>query len=77
MLRKILPDYLYDKDKVDKTHFHHRRKTKLYKKKQNVIKNVWLFFGVSFSIFTPPLFIIATFLFGLTFMSFSILDEME
>ncbi len=77
LLKKILPDYLFDKDTIDPEHFHHRRKTKKYLKKKNITKNIWITLLVGVGITTPPLFIITILFFLGTFTSFAILDETE
>jgi hypothetical protein len=77
LLKKILPDYLFDKETIDEEHFHHRRKTKKYKKKKEITKNIWITLLIGVGITTPPLFIITILFFLGTFTSFAILDETE
>lgn len=63
-----------DDRRSDPQHFHGRRFTAKYRRKQEIVKSLWIVFGIiSLSFPTPPLVI------GLalvtTFVSFMILDE--
>lgn len=58
------------------SHHHYRRFSKRYKKKQGLVKNIWIGVGL-FAIIFPFLPLIMVLTLSTTFVSFTILDETE
>lgn len=58
----------------DGDHPHRRRFTAVYRRKQGIVKNVWIASGLVMAIQASPPIILALAL-GTTFLSFVILDE--
>ena len=74
-LEWFMPDWVV-KTCPDPHHCHGRRLTKTYKKKQNIVKSVWIASGILMLVNPVLPFLVATTLFT-TFVSFVILDETE
>ena len=71
--RHILPNWAEDRV-PDQDHPHRRRFTPRYRRKQGIVKNVWIASGVVMILQASPAIILAMAL-GTTFLSFVILDE--
>jgi hypothetical protein len=71
--RYLLPDWSNDQS-PDEHHPHRRRFTKRYRRKQGIVKNIWVCSGVLMLAHATPEAAIALGL-GTTFLSFVILDE--
>ena len=71
--QQLLPDSLHDCS-PERDHPHKRRFTAAYKRKQGIVKNVWIVSGTVMILQASPAIIIAMTL-GTTFLSFMILDE--
>ena len=71
--QQLLPDWAHDST-PDATHPHRRRFTKRYRRKQAIVKNLWIVSG-GIMILDGALATIVALLLGTTFMSFMILDE--
>ena len=76
MLRVIewlLPDWALSSS-PDPHHSHGRRFTRAYKKKQEVVKSLWIYSGLVMMVIPVAPYVAAATLFT-TFLSFVILDE--
>lgn len=71
----ILPDWVSER-RSDPRHSHGRRYTRRYRKKQEIVKSVWIGSGVMMLAFPALPFIVALSLLT-TFLSFVILDETD
>jgi hypothetical protein len=71
--RYLLPDWSTDQS-PDEDHPHRRRFTRRYRRKQRIVKNIWIGSGLLMLVNATPEAIIALGL-GTTFLSFVILDE--
>jgi len=71
--RLVLPQWTHDQS-PDQSHPHKRRFTAGYRRKQNIVRNVWIASGLVMILQATPAFILAIAL-GTTFLSFLILDE--
>jgi len=71
--RYLLPDWSADQS-PDADHPHRRRFTKRYRRKQAIVKNIWICSGLLMLLHATPATITALGL-GTTFLSFVILDE--
>lgn len=60
----------------DPNHCHGRRLTKTYRKKQGIVKNLWIASGLVMLAFPALPYLVAAGLFT-TFLSFVILDETD
>lgn len=69
----VLPRWAEDRC-PDHEHPHRRRFTAVYRRKQCIVKNVWIASGLVMAVLASPAIIIAMAL-GTTFLSFVILDE--
>jgi hypothetical protein len=69
----FLPDWMED-ECPDCEHPHRRRFTPVYRRKQGIVKSVWIASGLVMAIQASPAIILALAL-GTTFLSFVILDE--
>ena len=72
-LQHLLPDWANDST-PDAKHPHRRRFTKRYRRKQAIVKNIWIVSGGIMILNGALPTIVALFL-GTTFLSFMILDE--
>lgn len=72
-LQHVLPEWIADRS-PDRAHPHRRRFTAAYRRKQGIVKNVWIGIGVAMALQGSLAFILAAAL-GTTFLSFVILDE--
>lgn len=59
---------------LDKSHSHGRRLSTAYKKKQNLVKNIWIGSGVAMLCLPTPAFVVSLSL-ATTFLAFLVLDE--
>lgn len=57
-----------------KNEYHTRRFSAKYKKKKELVKNVWIAWGIAMTVIAIPAFVCASSLF-FCFVSFCILDE--
>lgn len=73
ILRHLLPHWALDRS-PDQDHPHRRRYTRRYRRKQGIVRNVWIASGVVMIVQASPAVIVAMAL-GTTFLSFVILDE--
>ncbi|MCB1724022.1 MAG: hypothetical protein KDJ39_10060 [Gammaproteobacteria bacterium] len=71
----MLPHWLND-ESPDHKHPHRRRFTVAYRRKQGIVKNVWIASGLLMAI-QGSLPLIATLTLGTTFLSFVLLDETD
>jgi hypothetical protein len=71
--RLLLPHWTRDRS-PDRKHPHRRRFTRLYRRKQGIVKNIWIASGLIMIVLATPAMILALTL-GTTFLSFVILDE--
>jgi hypothetical protein len=71
--RLLLPDWAEDQC-PDAEHPHRRRFTRRYRRKQGIVKNVWICSGALMLLQATPAAIIVLGL-GTTFLAFVILDE--
>ena len=71
--RLLLPHWTRDRS-PDHNHPHKRRFTRLYRRKQGIVKNLWIASGLVMIVLATPATIMALTL-GTTFLSFVILDE--
>ena len=71
--RHVLPHWVQDRS-PDSRHPHRRRFTAGYRRKQGIVKNIWIASGLVMVIHASPALIVAMAL-GTTFLSFVILDE--
>ena len=71
--RQILPASLQDCS-PDKNHPHKRRFTAKYRRKKDIVRNVWIVSGTLMVLQASPAIVLAMTL-GTTFLSFMILDE--
>jgi hypothetical protein len=71
----LLPNWADDRS-PDADHPHRRRFTRRYRKKQDIVKNVWICSGLLMLVQATPAAILALGL-GTTFLSFVILDETQ
>jgi hypothetical protein len=69
----LLPNWA-DDESPDAEHPHRRRFTRRYRRKQGIVKNVWICSGALMLLQSTPAAIIVLGL-GTTFLSFVILDE--
>jgi len=70
----FLPQWVDDDQCPDCDHPHRRRFTAVYRRKQGIVKNIWIASGLVMAIQASPAIILALTL-GTTFLSFVILDE--
>ncbi len=75
-LSKYLLPKWSDDHSPDHEHPHRRRFTRRYRRKQGIVKNIWIASGVMMIIQASPGIIMAMAL-GTTFLSFVILDETQ
>lgn len=73
LLRALMPAWWRDR-RPDAEHPHRRRFTAAYRRKQTLVKNVWILSGVVMLAQVSPALILPTAL-ATTFLSFVILDE--
>ena len=73
LYRLILPYWTRDQS-PDRKHPHKRRFTRSYRRKQGIVKNLWIVSGLVMAVLATPAMILAITL-GTTFLSFVILDE--
>jgi hypothetical protein len=73
-LAQLLMPYWLKDQCPDCEHPHRRRFTPVYRRKQGIVKNVWIASGLVMALQATPAFILALAL-GTTFLSFVILDE--
>ncbi|MCB1748027.1 MAG: hypothetical protein H6977_06165 [Gammaproteobacteria bacterium] len=71
--RRLMPRWWYERA-PDDDHPHRRRFTARYRRKQGLVKNVWIASGVVMLLQASPALMLATAL-GTTFLAFVILDE--
>jgi hypothetical protein len=71
--RALLPRWWYERG-ADEDHPHRRRFTVRYRRKQGIVKNVWIMSGLVMLVQASPALMLATAL-GTTFLAFVILDE--
>lgn len=71
----MLPHWLND-ESPDHKHPHRRRFTVAYRRKQGIVKNIWIGSGLVMLAQATPAVIVGLAL-GTTFLSFVILDETE
>ncbi|MCB1790119.1 MAG: hypothetical protein KDJ27_02865 [Gammaproteobacteria bacterium] len=71
--RQLVPAWTHDRS-PDSDHPHRRRFTAKYRRKRDIVKNVWMFSGLLMIVQATPAIIFALAL-GTTFLSFVILDE--
>lgn len=69
----LLPEWALSPD-ADPTHSHRRRYTAIYKRKQNIVKNIWISAGLVMLALPAIPLVVALALFT-TFISFVVLDE--
>jgi hypothetical protein len=69
----LLPRWAEDRC-PDHEHPHRRRFTAVYRRKQSIVKHVWIASGLVMAVLASPAIIMAMAL-GTTFLSFVILDE--
>ncbi len=73
-LRQLLLPHWAQDLAPDAEHPHRRRFTRRYRRKQGIVKNVWIASGLVMALQASPAIIMALAL-GTTFLSFVILDE--
>lgn len=71
--RLVLPGWTRDRS-PDRDHPHKRRFTPGYRRKKDIVRNVWIASGLVMIVQASPALILAMAL-GTTFLSFVILDE--
>lgn len=69
------PEWM-ERDQPDARHFHRRRFTRRYRKRQKVVERVWLVAATLLFFFPSPPLAVGGILFS-TFLSFCILDESD
>ncbi|GAB1270247.1 hypothetical protein NBRC116493_35010 [Aurantivibrio infirmus] len=74
-LNILLPEWK-SKQLLDRNHPHARRKSVEYKKKQGLVKNIWIGAGVAMLCAPTPAFVVSLSL-ATTFIAFTILDETD
>lgn len=75
LTKYVLPKWSND-HAPDHEHPHRRRFTRRYKRKQGIVKNIWIASGVVMIIQASPAIIFAMAL-GTAFLAFVILDETQ
>ncbi len=73
ILALMLPHWVGDRS-PDLGHPHRRRFTDLYRRKQGIVRNLWIGSGLLMLLIATPALVLAMAL-GTTFVSFVILDE--
>ena len=73
LYKLILPHWTRDRS-PDQNHPHKRRFTHVYRRKQGIVKNLWIASGLAMIFLATPAMVMALTL-GTTFLSFVILDE--
>lgn len=75
LMQRLAPRWADDHE-PDRTHPHRRRFTAKYRRKQGIVKNIWIGSGLVMLAQATPAVIVGLAL-GTTFLSFVILDETE
>jgi len=71
--RLFLPSWTRDQS-PDRDHPHKRRFTRVYRRKQGIVRNLWIASGLAMIVLATPAMVLAITM-GTTFLSFVILDE--